>query len=617
MKRHSKYIVATALFALLVSGCTSTSNPTSGDSGTTSDNMASLTYPNYPETPDEGNSWDHVPEGTNVTIDWYVDVASWNAPTGLDQVSQIIKQKTGITVNFDTPVTDDGQKLATMIAGGDLPDVISIPTSQTQTITGLAQQGYVYDMNTLAQKWAPSLFENLPQDVWDWWKYGNGKTYGIPNHYYSYEDVPEGEKLQPNGGMMVRQDIFNAWQTHVETNLKGSDGKVAYTSLSGLSKSVEWQGYITTPEGFKQAALWAMQRYGSTLTTGLQLAQFGTNGSASLNWLAQFFAVPFEDNDGQLIYNFTSEAYKNMLLYMNDLYRSGIISPANFTQNYDGAGGVVAGGKAFATLVTPQDYQFHFLTARDSGYPYVSMYITNENGDAPILQDIRGYGYLFNMITTDSQRPDLIIKLFDFLTSKEGQRLVTLGPEGVTWNWTDGEDSEIVFTQQYLTEKANSATAKYGLLGFDLLINWQYYDNVQPKTNNGKSSADLFRTNLKRPLSPYAYDLNALNYVVDATDSRFQQFSNNLTRIQTTLGTLVPRIIKASSQAAAITEYNSAVSAITARGLELVTTMSNEAFQAAKVKLGIERAWPPFQDGYESPLNRTLPNGDLSRYRTY
>ncbi|HOJ44824.1 MAG TPA: hypothetical protein PK340_02130 [Bacilli bacterium] len=617
MKRHSKYIVGMALFALLASGCSSTSTPNSGDSGTTSDNMASLTYPSYPDTPDEGNSWDHVPDGTDVSIDWYVDVASWNAPTGLDQVSQIIKQKTGITVTFDTPVTDDGQKLATMIAGGDLPDVISIPTSQTQTITGLAQQGYVYDMNTLAQKWAPSLFENLPQDVWDWWKYGNGKTYGIPNHYYSYEDVPEGEKLQPNGGMMVRQDIFNAWQTHVETNLKGPDGKVAYTSLSGLSKSVEWQGYITTPEGFKEAALWAMQRYGSTLTTGLQLAQFGANGSASLNWLAQFFAVPFEDNEGQLIYNFTSEAYKNMLLYMNDLYRSGIISPANFTQNYDGAGGVVAGGKAFATLVTPQDYQFHFLTARDSGYPYVSMYITNENGDAPILQDIRGYGYLFNMITTDSQRPDLIIKLFDFLTSKEGQRLVTLGPEGITWNWTDGEDSEIVFTQQYLTEKASSATAKYGLLGFDLLINWQYYDNVQPKTNNGKSSADLYRTNLKRPLSPYAYDLNALNYVVDATDSRFQQFSNNLTRIQTTLGTLVPRIIKASSQAAAITEYNSAVSAITARGLELVTTMSNEAFQAAKVKLGIERAWPPFQDGYDSPLDRTLPNGDLSRYRTY
>ncbi len=616
MKQKIILIGLLALLSGVVAGCSSSMDAISGESNTTSDNMASLTYPDFAETPAEGNSWDYIPDGTDLTIDWYVDVASWNAPTGLDQTSQIIKEKTGITVNFDTPVTDDGQKLATMIAGGDLPDVISIPTSQTQTITGLAQQGYVYDVNTLAQKWAPSLFENLPQDVWDWWEYGNGKTYGIPNHYYSYADVPD-EQLQPNGGMMVRQDIFNAWQTHVSTNLKQADNKVHYISLSGLEKSVAWQGYITTPEGFKEAALWALQRYGSTLTTGLQLAQFGPNGSASLTWLAQFFAVPFEDNDGNLIYNFTSDAYEQMLYYLNDLYLSGVISPANFTQNYDGAGGVIAGGKAFATLVTPQDYQFHFLTAKDSGFPYVSMYITNENGDAPVLGDIRGYGYLFNLITTDSSRPDLIIKLFDFLTSKEGQRLVTLGPEGVTWNWTDGIDSEIVYTEQYLIEKANSATAKYGLLSFDLLINWQYYDNVQPKTNNGKTQADLYRLNLKRPLTPYSYDLNALNLVVDATDSRFQTYSNNLTRIQTTLGTLVPRIIKAASATVAKTEYDAAVAAITARGLELVTTMNNEAFLAAKVKLGISRAWPPAQDDYVNPLNRLEPNGDLTKYRTY
>lgn len=618
MKNNVKAIVG-LMVLLLVTGCRGgTSNSgTSGGGDTSHDNMASLTYPNFPETPADVQSWETIPNDTDVKINWYVDVASWNAPTGLDQVSQIIKQKTGISVNFDTPVTDDGQKLATMIAGGDLPDVMSIPTNQTQTITGLAQQGYVYDINTLASKWAPSLYNNLPQDVWEWWQYGNGKTYGIPNHYYSYDDVPSDEKLQPNGGMMVRQDIFNAWQKHVETNLKGSDGMVAYTSLSGKSKKVEWQGYITTPEGFKEAALWALQRYGTSLTTGLQFSQFTSTGSASLTWLAQMFALPFEDSNGNLLYDFTTEGYKAMLLYLNDLYRAGVISPANFTQNYDGAGGVIASGKAFATLVTPQDYQFHFLTARDSGFPYVSLYMTNEAGDSPILQDIRGYGYLFNMVTTKAKRPDLIIKLFDFLTSKEGQRLVTLGPEGVTWNWTDGVDSEIVYTEQYLTEKANSATAKYGLLGFDLLINWQYYDNVQPKTNNGKSAADLYRLNLKRPLSVYTHDLNALNYVVDATDSRFQQYSNNLTRVQTTLGTLLPRIIKANSEKAAISEYDSAVKSINSRGLDLVTTMNNEAFQKAKMKLGIERAWPPYQDGYVAVLNRLEPNGDLTKYRTY
>lgn len=618
MNKKITPIFAGLLTLLVVTSCGSNRSSNSNGSGSSGeDNMAVLNYPDFALTPNDGNSWEHIPENTDLTINWYVDVASWSAPTGVDQISQFIKQKTGITVRFDTPVADDGQKLATMIAGGDLPDVISIPTSKIQTLTGLAQQGYVYDMNGLADRWAPSLYDNLPSDVLDWWKYGNNKTYGIPNHYYSYEDVPTDEQLQPNGGMMVRKDIFDAWQVHVENNLKQDDGLVHYTSLSGAAKTVTWQGYVTTPEGFKAAALWALQNYSSSLTTGLQLAQFKANGSTSLTWLAQFFAIPYENEAGEMVYAFTQDGYKQMLLYLNDLYTNGIISPANFTQDYDGAGGIIAGGKAFATLVTPQDYQFHFLTAKDAGKVYETMYITNENGDAPVLGDIRGYGYLFNMITTKAKRPDLVIKLFDFLTSKEGQRLVTLGPEGVTWNWKNGVDSEIEFTQVYLDEKSTGTTAKYGLLQFDLLVNWQYYDNVQPKTNNGKSAADLFRTNLKRPLSVYSYDPNPTNIVVDATDSRYRDYSNNLTRIENLLGTIVPKIIKAASQNKAIEEYNKAVDSINARGLDLVIRMNNEAFQRTKEKLGITIAWPPRQVGYVNPLDRSQPNGDLTLYRSY
>lgn len=580
------------------------------------DNFAILDYPDFTETPGDKNSWEYLDPSEELTINWYVDISSWPIPTGMDSVSEIIKEKTGITVIFDTPVVDDGQKLATMIAGGDLPDVITVATSKTQTITGLAQQGYVYDINTLANKWAPTLNENLPKDVWEWWEYGNGKTYGIPNHYYSYEDIPN-EQLAPNSGMMVREDIFDAWQNHVERNLKDANGMVKYKSLKGLDKSVEWEGYITTPEGFKEAAKWAMQNYSSSLTTGLQLSQFRLDGNASLNALAQFFAVPFEDEDGNYLYRFTEKGYEDMLYYLNDLFNEGLISPANFTQDYDGIGTVIASGEAFASLVTPQDYQMHFVTAKDSGYKYKSMYITNEYGDAPILEDIRGYGYLFNMITTNAKRPDIIVKLFDFLTSKEGQNLVTFGPEGETWNFGGKDNKEIVYTENYLAEKLEGKTAKYGMMQFDLLINYQYYDNVQPKVNHGKTEAEIFRTNLKRPLTQYSYDLNALNFVVDATDKRFQTYINNNTRIEQSIATQLPKIIRAKNKADSKKMYDDTVKAITSRGLDVVVEMNNEAFKRAKDKLGIVYANPVRQEGYINPLNRKEPNGDFNKYRGY
>ena len=627
MKAFLKRLFLVTLSALMVFSATACGD-NSGDDipDVGEDNMAQLTYPDFAETPNDKNSWEYISDDEDYTLQWYVDVSSWPIPTE-NSVVRAIKEKTGITVKFVTPTQDDGQKLATMIAGGKLPDIISTPTAQTQVLASLAQQGYVYDINTLADKWAPSLYNNLPQDVWDWWAYGNGKTYGIPNHYYSYEDVPEGQ-LQPNGGMMVRKDIFDAWQNYVETNLKDANGMVNYTSISGTPKSVEWQGYITTPEGFKAASIWAMENYyganvDGKISTALQLAQFTNTGNASLTWLSQFFAVPFEDENGNYLYGFTQKGYQDMLLYLNDLYNTkvngnSLISAGNFTQNYDGVGSVVAGGKAFATLVTPQDYQMHYVTAKDSGYEYISMYITNENGDAPVLADIRGYGYLFNMITTSCARPDLVIKLFDYLSSEEGQRLICFGVQGDTWDWSASDSTKIEFTQSYLDAKAKLETAKYGLMTFDLLINYQYYDNVQPRTNNGKTEDELFRTNLKRPLSIYAYDYNATHFVIDATDERFQTYNNTLTRIESTvLGPQIPKIIKASSKDEAIRLYNQAIDLMNKYNLNLVITMNSEAYQKAKQKLGVTIAWPAYKPGYVSPLDRTQPNGDLSLYRSY
>ena len=611
--------VCAGSFVHPMAACNGETMPPIGEDG-----MAELTYPDFEETPSDKNSWEYIPEDNDMTIEWYVDVSSWPIPAEND-VLRKIKEDTGISIHFTTPVQDDGQKLSTMIAGGDLPDVISTTTSKTQTLASLAQQGYVYDINTLADKWAPTLYDHLPEDVMDWWAYGNNKTYGIPNHYYSYEDIPEGEQLQPNGGMMVRKDLFDTWQAHAET-LADSNGMISYEALDGSTKSVEWQGYITTPEGFKAAATWAMSNYYGTgngqITTALQLSQFTDQGNASLEWLAQFFAIPFETRDGKYEYRFTQEEYAEMLYWLNDLCSTRtngntLISRDNFTQTYDGVGSVIAGGKAFATLATPQDYQMHFATAKDGGYEYVSMYITNSDGDAPVLADIRGYGYLMNMITTDCERPDLVIKLFDYLSSDEGQRLVCFGVEGETWNWTDEEEPKIAYTEDYLELKGTQGAANLGLMTVDLLLNYQYYDNVQPRTNHGKTEAEVFRANLKRPLSVYAYDYNATHFVVDATDDRFQDYNNALTRINALIGQQTTKILQATSRSEAEQIYQQTVELLEKRNLALVIELNSEAYQATKEKLGITVAWPAWQEGYVNPLDRMQPNGDLSLYRTY
>ena len=625
MKKKVK-ILAVALAGILALGLTACGGyklPPTGDDG-----MAKLTYPDYPTTPSDKNSWEYI-ENEKTTINWYVDVSAWPIPTDSD-VLRVIKEKTGITVKFTTPVDDSGQKLATMIAGGDLPDVLSVTTSNTSMLAQLAQQGYVYDINGLADRWAPTLYNHFPEDVMNWWAFGNGKTYGIPNHYYSYSDVPD-EQLQPNGGMMVRKDLFDEWQKLIEKDSRvGQDGMLAYEANDGTTKKVAWQGYITTPEGFKEAARWAIKNYYGTgkgkITTALQLGQFAAGSTnSSLTWLSQFFAVPFEDAEGNYLYGFTQEGYAEMLLYLNSLITTTenghpLISNSNFSQTFDGVGGVIAGAQAFATLVTPQDYQMHFQTAMESGYEYVSMYITNERGDAPVLADIRGYGYLMNMITLECKRPDLVIKLFDFLSSDEGQRLICFGEEGKGWEWADSEKTTIKYTEQYLADKADAGktVAGYGMMNFDLLINYQKYDNIQPQTNNGKTKGEIYRTNLKRPLSVYSYDYNATHFVVDATDARFKTYSSALTTMDSRISQQIPKILRAKNAEEAKKLYDQTVQLLEkVNGYDVVMQMQQEAYVKAKEKLGITVAWPAYMQGYVNAPNRMQPNGDLTLYRSY
>ena len=48
----------------------------------------------------------------------------------------------------------------------------------------------------------------LQEDVFNWFSLGNDKTYGFPNFAYSSSYVDKDEKMQPNGGILVREDWY-------------------------------------------------------------------------------------------------------------------------------------------------------------------------------------------------------------------------------------------------------------------------------------------------------------------------------------------------------------------------------------------------------------------------
>ncbi len=578
MKNRTTKAFALSCTLFLLFGCESKTPYKPGE-------FVEVKLPDFPATADDGSdSWTKDNEEFEFT--WFVNDSSFTwSSYGSDTVSKIIKEKTGATIHFLSPVIDDNSQLSNMIANNKLPDVISLQCWYQQCAQ-IAMQGYAYPLNDLMDKWAPSLKGRLQEDVFNWFSLGNGKTYGFPNFAYSNQYVAKDEKMEPNGGILVREDWYKEACAAI-----GSD--------------------MTTPSSFQAGCEYIKSKYSKAIP--IQLDVFDSEGNDSVKWLSQYFATPFEDASGNYVYNMTHENYYEALSFLNDCYNKKLIEDGNFSLNAAQVRTKIASGNVFVSMVTPQDYQQGFIAAYNSDVRYVPLVLRNENGDDPILQDIRGMGYLYTMVTTNAKRPDKIIKVLDFLYSEEGQRLVAFGKEGETWNWKDSSKKEVVWTDEYLNAVKNDDSGKYGLYQMTLLMNLAYINKIKPE--NGRKDSDIYIDNLKKPLSPYSYDYTASFLKDDTTDERYNEISVNETKgIQRWSSNYLSKILRAATAEQRKSYYDQGINYMKKNCmLDEVIAFNSQSYQNAKKALNLSTAWPKNDSGYTSP--KTGPNGDFSYWK--
>ena len=590
MKKRKLFLSAVSFLTLttLLAGC----GGSGGNEKISEDESGNVVLPDFPSTPGDKDSWEYLDKDAegNVeewTVDWYVNDStfSWNT-YGSDRVSEIIKEKTGVTIHFTSPVTDDGQKLSTLISGNKLPDLISVQCWYPQC-SQLALQGYVYPLDALIEKWAPSMKAREQEDIWNYFKMGNGYCYGIPNFAYSTKYISNDEQMEPNGCLLVRKD----WYEEV--------------AKAGID--------MTTPDGFIQGCEYVKTNHAGSIP--FQIGPFTTDGNTSIDWLMQYFACSFEDGEGNYVERRYSENYKDMLKFLNECYKKSLIKAENLTDKAAAIKTNISRGNVFASIVTPQDYQTAFQNCYAAGIEYVPLVLHNYNGDDPVLQDISGNGYLLTMVSNNCSRPDKVIKLLDFLYSEEGQRLVAFGVEGETYEWTDETHTAIRWTDRYLSGINNKGSADaawvgdYGLYSMTLLMNLAYINKLKPL--NGMSDSDMYIYNLKRPMMPYSYNYKPVFLKHDTSDENYSDISTKNTTITTKWTEYLAKIISASDY---LSTYESAVKYVKKRGLDDVVSFYSKSYQTTKQTLGVTYGWPANDPSYKSPA--TGPNGDASKYVT-
>ena len=616
MKKINKIVALLGAFTLVstaLAGC--------GDA-----DAMELKYPDYPTANADTESWEQWEDydPSQISIDWYVDYSSF-AWTGEDAsiVSNMIKEKTGVSINFMTPVNDDGTQLNTLIAGNKLPDVITILANGAERVQ-LAEEKYVYPINELSKRWAPRLMDRIHSDITKYFNASDGMLYGMPSHFYTTKDVEayeaQGNELLSNGAIVARKDYLDAY--------------IAYKK----GKDTTWQDVqATTPAGFIEMCKWVKEEYNLKANNPtVCLAPFETTntttGNKAINWLMEYFNVVPEDENGNFVYQYEDERFLEMMQFLNTLYSEKLIIDSNFTTSTGQVGSYIQNGLPFVCVLSPQDYAANFKEwnlknqnsdgswKNDQSTEYVPILLTNKDGETPQLRSLAGNGYRYTMITANCKRPDRVIKLFDYLWSEEGQRLLYYGVEHSTYTYTAPTSVYPYGTMQWTDEVKqafnNNTHGTYGMLNsLVFLTNPMFSYLTQEEGYPFNNYTSYVNYNLKAALGDYVYNHQILEFPLNTSDEDYGDMITLRTRLFNLWIEYIPKIVMAKSSAAAKSMWEEALDYAKRYGYENLTTWQNEAFLKYKQELGVTYGYPANDpnSGYSS-LTVTSLFGDTSKY---
>lgn len=579
-----------------------------------------LDYHRYPTDYDPNiNSWEQIDPGDeDVDIVWFMDFAYGN-----QNLESLIYRRTGVRVTFQTALTDDHSELNTAIAGGKLPDIISI--NNTSLRIQLAEEGYCYAINKLAESYAPSLLPRVSQEHWDYYKSTDGNTYALASNFYNDDEIEKLERLGgnqfANGGLIVRKDMLEAYIAQKTTENPSFDANSA----------------ITKPSGFMEMAKWVKQTYNipNTIPT-IALSPFRTTAtndifSQSLTALMEFMGVPLEDSEGNLIYQYDTPEFFEVAKFMNEMFRNNLVISANFGYKIDDLTSLFINGRPFAYIGADQEIR-SALAKREvdgfnkntktiaNGHEYVSIVLTNEEGDAPLMMDYAGRGLYNVMITRNARREDRIIKVIDYLMSEQGMREITYGEiEGEYYNFVvrpgeinpkTGEPSKygiIEPTEKMKNAVANGFNQSVAMLGFGRL--WPLVNPLYPRLTSEHDDyagiiAPWYWTVYKNKKTYFDYTFSRVpfRYPLDLSNRRaINDYINRQADIEMIWIDALPRMIMAANSAQLEQIYNNALSLSYSKGANEWMAFRNQCFKDYKVYLGIDFAWPKADPAYVAP----------------
>lgn len=141
-----------------------------------------------------------------VTLDWYINFTWYSTPWGGNVVSDAITEKTGVSVNFLSPIGNPEEKFNALLSSDSLPDIITLGWWENQA-DEMIERDMVYALNELADQYDPYFWEAADAAAVSWYTKEDGNLYCYPSSSFTPKDYEEHDNLGSNQTFLVRKDI--------------------------------------------------------------------------------------------------------------------------------------------------------------------------------------------------------------------------------------------------------------------------------------------------------------------------------------------------------------------------------------------------------------------------
>ena len=396
---------------------------------------------------------------------------SWFSLDWNDATAERVTAKTGVDLNFMKPVVDDGQKLNMMIAGNQLPDILTLDKNDA-ALKKMAEAGMLWSLDDLIDQYAPKMREILPKEILSNYQMADGKT-------YQFTTWIQGEAWQK---------AAREYDQIVGTNQPVMTVRKDYYDEIGRPEIKNMTEFIAAVKQMKENH---PDKIGFYPADGSMCAdEFGKSAKLSHYGIQMGLSTDFSEKDGGIQWVVRDDKFKEPMKYLNEMYLEGILTKDPFIDTKDVGKAKIEQGDVISYCWTISDGEKVPGDNPDTSYEILPPFET--------YGQIRtGAGWLATVIPKTCKDPERAIRFLEYLASVEGHSDVSWGIEGDTyqdavagaqWHMVDGKP---VLLEEYVKDKnadwggvaSRNGLGEYWIACNELLWNLPWWNDQDERMN--------------------------------------------------------------------------------------------------------------------------------------